>query len=133
MVKGLEVFREHFRNFADRYVLIGGAACDIAMTGAGLPFRATKDLDIVLYVEALDAAFVRAFWEFVRAGGYEVQEKSTGEKAVLSLPEARERGLSLHAGVVLAATRCIASCRGQPSHAATGGGGYIQSFGYSSR
>ena len=80
MVKGLEIFREHFRNFADRYVLIGGAACDIAMTEAGLPFRATKDLDIVLYVEALDAAFVQAFWEFVRAGGYEVQEKSTGEK-----------------------------------------------------
>ena len=80
MVKGLEIFREHFRDYADRYVLIGGAACDIAMTGAGLEFRATKDLDIVLYVEALDAAFVRAFWEFVRAGGYEVQEKSTGEK-----------------------------------------------------
>ena len=80
MVKGLEVFREHFRNYSDRYVLIGGAACDIAMTGAGLAFRATKDLDIVLYVEALDAAFVRVFWEFVRMGGYEVQEKSTGEK-----------------------------------------------------
>jgi hypothetical protein len=80
MVKGLEVFRDHFRNYADRYVLIGGAACDIAMTDAGLAFRATKDLDIVLYVEALDAAFVRAFWEFVRLGGYEVQEKSTGEK-----------------------------------------------------
>ena len=61
-------------------MLIGGAACDIAMTAAGLAFRATKDLDIVLYVEALDAAFVRAFWEFVRMGGYEVQEKSTGEK-----------------------------------------------------
>ncbi len=80
MVKGLEVFREHFRNYADRYVLIGGAACDIAMTAAGLAFRATKDLDIVLYVEALDAEFVRAFWEFVRAGGYEIQEKSTGGK-----------------------------------------------------
>ena len=80
MVKGLEIFREHFRNYADRYVLIGGAACDIAMTAAGLAFRATKDLDIVLYVEALEAAFVQAFWEFVRAGGYEVQEKSTGEK-----------------------------------------------------
>ena len=39
MVKGLEVFREHFRNFADRYVLIGGAACDIAMNGAGLPIQ----------------------------------------------------------------------------------------------
>ncbi len=80
MVKGLEIFREHFRNYADRYVLIGGTACDIAMTAAGLAFRATKDLDIVLYVEALDAAFVQAFWEFVRMGGYEVQEKSTGEK-----------------------------------------------------
>jgi hypothetical protein len=76
----LEIFREHFRDCADRYVLIGGAACDIAMTGAGLAFRATKELDILLYVEALDAAFVRAFWEFVRAGGYGVQEKSTGEK-----------------------------------------------------
>ena len=80
MVKGLKIFREHFRNYADRYVLIGGAACDIAMTDAGLTFRATKDLDIVLYVEALDVAFVQAFWEFVRAGGYEIQEKSTGEK-----------------------------------------------------
>lgn len=80
MVKGLEVFREHFRYFVDHYVLIGGAACDIVMTSAGLPFRATKDLDIVLYLEALDAEFVRSFWEFVRAGGYEVQEKSTGEK-----------------------------------------------------
>jgi hypothetical protein len=35
------------------------------MTGAGLAFRATKDLDIVLYVEALDAEFVRAFWTSV--------------------------------------------------------------------
>jgi hypothetical protein len=61
-------------------VLIGGAACDIVMTAAGLAFRATKDLDIVLYVEALDAEFIRTFWEFVHAGGYEVQEKSTGEK-----------------------------------------------------
>lgn len=80
MVKGLEIFREHFRNFADHYVLIGGAACDLAMTNAGLAFRATKDLDIVLYLEALDAEFIRAFWEFVRAGSYEIQEKSTGEK-----------------------------------------------------
>jgi hypothetical protein len=80
MVKGVEIFREHFRNYADRYVLIGGAACDIAMTSAGLEFRATKDLDIVLYLEALDAEFVLVFWEFVRTGGYEIQETSTGER-----------------------------------------------------
>lgn len=80
MVKGLDIFRAHFQEFTNRYVLIGGTACDIAMTGAGLEFRATKDLDIVLVVEALDADFVRAFWEFVRAGGYQLQEKSTGQK-----------------------------------------------------
>ncbi|MCY2952537.1 MAG: hypothetical protein NTU53_11250 [Planctomycetota bacterium] len=80
MVKGLDIFRLYFQNYADRYVLIGGTACDIAMTGAGLAFRATKDLDIVLCVEALDAAFVQAFWAFVRLGGYQAQEKSTGQK-----------------------------------------------------
>ena len=29
MVKGIERFREYFRDFTDQYVLIGGAACDI--------------------------------------------------------------------------------------------------------
>ncbi len=48
MVKGLDLFREHFRGYADRYVLIGGTACDLAMGEAGLDFRATRDLDIIL-------------------------------------------------------------------------------------
>ncbi len=80
MVTGLDVFRAHFHDYADRYLLIGGAACDPLMSTAGAAFRVTKDLDIVLCAEALDAAFVRAFWDFVRAGGYAVQEKSTGQK-----------------------------------------------------
>jgi hypothetical protein len=80
MVKGLDLFREHFRDFRDRYVLIGGTACDLAMSDAGLRFRATKDLDIVLCVEALDVAFARAFWAFVRDGQYQVQETATGAK-----------------------------------------------------
>ena len=42
-------------------MLFGGTACDLALTEAGLQFRATKDLDIVLCIEALDAAFARAF------------------------------------------------------------------------
>ena len=42
MVKGLEIFRQHFRDYADRYLLIGGAACDLVMSAAALPFRATK-------------------------------------------------------------------------------------------
>jgi hypothetical protein len=78
MVRGLETFKEHFRPFADKYVLIGGTACDLAMGAAGIVFRATKDLDIVLCLEALDTAFVKAFWDFVRAGGYQLQQKATG-------------------------------------------------------
>jgi len=80
MVKGLELFRDHFQSFTDQYVLIGGAACFLAMDEAGVDFRATKDLDIVLCVEALDTAFVKVFWSFIRAGEYQIQEKSTGEK-----------------------------------------------------
>ena len=79
MVKGLDVFVRHFRTFNDRFVLIGGTACDMALGEAGLEFRATKDLDIVLWVEALDEDFVKAFWKFIRAGKYQTQQKSTGE------------------------------------------------------
>jgi len=80
MVKGLDLFREHFGGFADRYVLIGGAACDLIMSNAGLPFRVTKDLDIVLCVETLDVAFAEAFWAFVAAGEYQIRETATGQK-----------------------------------------------------
>lgn len=61
MVKGLELFKNHFRSYADRYILIGGTACDLAMREAGLDFRATKDLDIVLCVEALDDELARIY------------------------------------------------------------------------
>ena len=74
MVKGLERFREHFGGFADRYLIIGGTACDLALTAAGLEFRATKDIDIVLCLETVDAEFGRAFWSFVKRGGYESLE-----------------------------------------------------------
>ena len=74
------MFRKHFAGFQNHYVLIGGSACDIQMEEAGLDFRATRDLDLVLCVEALDDDFVMAFWQFVRAGGYQQREKSDGKK-----------------------------------------------------
>ena len=54
MVRGLDLFREHFAAFKDRYVLIGGTASFLALEEAGIEFRATKDLDIVLCIEAFD-------------------------------------------------------------------------------
>jgi len=80
MVKGSDQFRAHFEDFSDRYVLIGGAACFLALDEAGLDFRVTKDLDIVLCVEALDAEFVSAFWRFIERGKYKNIQKSTGKK-----------------------------------------------------
>ena len=83
MVKGMDQFKAHFADFADRYVLIGGAACFLAMKEAGLEFRVTKDLDIVLCLEALDPEFVGAFWDFVKKGGYKNQQKSSGPSSKL--------------------------------------------------
>ena len=66
MVKGIETFENFFRDFSQEYVLIGGTACDLLMEEAGIEFRATKDLDIVLIVEALTEKFGMKFWEFFR-------------------------------------------------------------------
>lgn len=71
MVKGIDRFRAHFADHEHQYVLIGGAACELLMDEAGLDFRATKDLDIVLIVEALDPAFAESFWSFIEEGGYD--------------------------------------------------------------
>jgi hypothetical protein len=80
MVKGLDRFREHFAAYADRYVLIGGTASSLSMEELGGEFRVTKDLDIVLCVEALDREFAEAFWSFIKQGQYENRQKSTGKR-----------------------------------------------------
>ena len=78
MVKGLDIFRERLRQFEGSFTLIGGAACEEWFTAQGLPFRRTKDLDIVLMIEMLDQAFVAALRAFVSEGGYEIRERSEG-------------------------------------------------------
>ena len=79
MVKGLERFREHFKGHEASYALIGGAACDILFGEAGLPFRATRDFDIVLCVEVVGAEFGTVFADCLEAGGYRARERSTGQ------------------------------------------------------
>jgi hypothetical protein len=74
MVRGLDVFQKWFKGFEDQYVLIGGTAAVITMADVGLPFRGTRDLDIVLHVEVLSQAFGLRFWDFVQAGGYQQKE-----------------------------------------------------------
>ena len=80
MVSGIEKFREYFAAHVNQYAIIGGTACDLVFDAAGLGFRATRDIDMVLCVEVIDAAFGRAFEGFLDAGGYQARERSTGTK-----------------------------------------------------
>lgn len=80
MVGGLEKFREYFKDYSGNYVIIGGTACDMILSDAGLIARATTDIDIILVVEALSPEFVKQFWEFIKAGKYERSEESSSER-----------------------------------------------------
>lgn len=79
MVRGIEVFKAAFANYSGNYVIIGGTACERHEDNSGLIPRATKDIDIILIVEALSHEFVSRFWSFIKGGGY--TEKHIGEKS----------------------------------------------------
>jgi hypothetical protein len=78
MVRGLDVFQRYFRAHNDKYVLIGGAACDLALGSAGVGFCATQDLFIFFRIEVLYGGFFKTFLEFIRAGKYRNLQQSTG-------------------------------------------------------
>jgi hypothetical protein len=80
MVRGLDIFKKYFEAYPDNYVIIGGTACDLIIDEAGFVARATKDIDIILVVEALNAGFVKQFWRFIQDGNYERKEKSEEER-----------------------------------------------------
>ena len=70
--------KKWFKGSEEQYAIIGGTACDILMTEDGLDFRATKDIDLVLIIEAVDVNFGKKFWEYVKQAGYEHCNKSSG-------------------------------------------------------
>lgn len=75
MVKGLETFRMAMQPFKENFVIIGGTACDIRLSGTLMRPRATDDIDIIVVVEHLTREFVSAFWQFVREGNYHVEKR----------------------------------------------------------
>ena len=79
MVIGFESFREVFKGYEDCYTIIGGTACDILMNEAGLNFRATKDIDMILLIENRFKEFGSVFWKYIQAGGYRCGWKSSEE------------------------------------------------------
>ena len=79
MVNGMESFIEKFRDYTDCYTVIGGAASDILMSEAGLRFRATKDIDMILIMEARYQEFAKLFWEYIKEGGYKCGWKNSDQ------------------------------------------------------
>lgn len=78
-MEGLEKFCEAFAEFTNNYAVIGGTACDIAMTGTVVRPRATHDIDMIVIVENMTEAFGERFWQFVREAGYRPEKrKQTG-------------------------------------------------------
>ena len=65
MVPGIDSFREKFKDYTDYYTIIGGTACDILLSEADLPFRATKDIDMILIMEDNFPEFASIFWEYI--------------------------------------------------------------------
>lgn len=80
MVAGIDKFREHFKGHEACYAIIGGTACDLLFAEAGLDFRATKDIDMVLCVEVVEKGFAEALKGFLEAGRYQSKERSDGTK-----------------------------------------------------
>lgn len=78
MPRGLDSFKQYFKEYPDNYVIIGGTACEILIDESGFSnARATKDIDLVLVAEAINSNFVTKFWEYIKSGNYEHINKST--------------------------------------------------------
>lgn len=80
MVKGLELFSEHFDSYEKHYVIIGGVACAIHEEINLQKARATKDIDLILVIEELNPKFAHHFWKFIREGGYKSKQKADNQR-----------------------------------------------------
>lgn len=78
-MEGLEKFQEAFAEFSDNYVIIGGTACEITMTGTAVRPRATHDIDMIVVVEKMTPEFGTRFWRFVQEAGYRPEKRKTTE------------------------------------------------------
>ena len=76
MVHGLDVFREWFAGYSNRYVVIGGTACNLVLAQYGAPERVTHDIDMVIVAELFDVDFYKRFVSFVESGGYQHKGKA---------------------------------------------------------
>lgn len=80
MVRGLLEFCRFFQDCKESFVILGGAACDEWFSQENFQFRTTKDIDLVIILEAQNQLFFSKLWEFLRLGGYKNWQRDDGEK-----------------------------------------------------
>ena len=83
----LKCFRDWDWRYDEQYAIIGGTAYDLLMTDGSLDFRAAKDINLVLIVEAVDVQIASRSWEYVIEAGYEHRKKALIFHASDSLPD----------------------------------------------
>lgn len=79
MIKGLNHFKEYFREHSENFILVGGVATYLLLDEVGAPrVRPTKDLDIVLIMKP-SADFLIAIKDYIKLGNYEIQKGNKGQ------------------------------------------------------
>lgn len=76
---GIESFRKYFKGYENQYVIIGGTACEQVLEFNEYDFRVTKDIDMVLIIEALTKEFGETFWNYIKEADYKYINKGSGK------------------------------------------------------
>lgn len=79
MVKGMNLFKNHFIGYTKHFMLIGGSACDLTLKDNG-GFRATKDIDLLVLLETMDKNFAVCFHDFLQQGKYKCYVSKDGKR-----------------------------------------------------
>lgn len=82
MIRGLDHFKDAFKDYVEDYVFIGGVATYLQLQEMGAnKIRATKDLDIVIMMNPREE-FLKAIRNYVKDAEYKIQKTQQG-KALL--------------------------------------------------
>lgn len=74
MIRGLDHFKNFFRQHSENFILVGGVASYLLLDEAGATrVRPTKDLDIVLIMKPSED-FINTLKEYTKLGAYEIQK-----------------------------------------------------------
>lgn len=65
-----------FAGYEDSYVIIGGTACSVVLKDRSMPFRGTRDIDMVVRTDGHLQEFAGKLWAYIADGGYRYGQRS---------------------------------------------------------